>query len=376
LTPTVSLPNLTEGTEEVVFSFPTRQTTELKKALRQFYCAFILSRVDAPSVKAVIAPTESDENIAQALKLIGFSSSIELEKELYEGNPNREVFAQRVLDLVDRAIEQTPLIPPSVVADLDFAIREVNNYTWDFYSLLTASTERGHTNIFLSGEIEGYATEGILPNHRYPNRFGATWEEFASDFQTDPSARKYLAGSVYLTSPYLFLSSQRVLSVVGGLEGMGDHLTYGFTLLFTAQANSSGAWLSYRPFKNSNLKGFLDVVDTIKGYAEAISAGLDDMVQVMLNYINSLKVRLAELQRIIKKIKALIDAILGFSLPTGLYATFHSGNGTGGLVNAVLNSDNKPDIDKEGIGMGVMLVGGGVPVILTDLLIALMGGEG
>jgi len=85
--------------------------------------------------------------------------------------------------------------------------------------------------------------------------------------------------------------------------------------------------------------------------------------------------RIQELRLIILKIKALIDAILNFKLPAGLYATYHITNGTGGLVNAIVNAENKPPISSAGYGAGSMIVAGGLPSILVELFIALIGGE-
>ena len=81
------------------------------------------------------------------------------------------------------------------------------------------------------------------------------------------------------------------------------------------------------------------------------------------------------LKAIILKLKAVIDAILNFRLPAGLYATYHITNGTGGLVSAVTNSQNKPPIGDTGYGAGMMAVAGGLPSILVELFIALIGGE-
>ena len=82
-----------------------------------------------------------------------------------------------------------------------------------------------------------------------------------------------------------------------------------------------------------------------------------------------------ELKQIILKLKAIIDAILNFRLPIGLHGAYHITNGTGGLVSAVINSQNKPPIGSTGYGAGSMMVAGGLPSILVELFIALIGGE-
>lgn len=166
------------------------------------------------------------------------------------------------------------------------------------------------------------------------------------------------------------------MRLVVGLPLMREHLEAGFNLLGLSPASNTdlGQWLNYRPFYESNLAPFLGVIDDIKAFLEGVIVGVDSIVSIILNAINSLKVRLAQLQLFIAKIKALIDAVLGFRLPLGLYATYHISNGTSGLVSSVTQAENKPPIN-EGIGTGLMMVGGGVPTVLVDLLVALMGGE-
>jgi hypothetical protein len=109
---------------------------------------------------------------------------------------------------------------------------------------------------------------------------------------------------------------------------------------------------------------------------EGFLKGLEGIVAQILKFIHMLKTRIAQVQAIIARIKALIDLILSFRFPAGLYGTFHLADGTAGLVSALQQSEDKPDIGTSGYGTGVMVVAGGVPTILIDFLIALMGGEG
>jgi hypothetical protein len=137
-----------------------------------------------------------------------------------------------------------------------------------------------------------------------------------------------------------------------------------------------GKWKAIRPMRDTDLSALLSVIETIKKYMEGILKGLEGIVAQILKYIHLLKTRIAQLQEIIAKIKGLIDIILSLRLPAGLYGTFHLADGTGGLVNALMQTEDKPDIGTAGFGTGMMVVSGGVPSIMIDLMIALMGGEG
>lgn len=138
----------------------------------------------------------------------------------------------------------------------------------------------------------------------------------------------------------------------------------------------TGQWLNQRPFRDSDLSSLTNFIDTIKKYMEGFLKGLEGIVAQILKFIHMLKTRIAQVQAIIARIKALIDLILSFRFPAGMYGTFHLADGTAGLVTALQQSQDKPDIGADGYGIGLMAVAGGVPTILIDFLIALMGGEG
>ena len=141
-------------------------------------------------------------------------------------------------------------------------------------------------------------------------------------------------------------------------------------------ANETGNWLTQRPFRDADLSALTDFIDTVKKYMEGFLKGLEGIVAQILKFIHMLKTRIAQVQAIIAKIKALIDLILSFRFPAGLYGTFHLADGTAGLISALQQSVDKPDIGSGGYGTGAMVVAGGVPTILIDFFIALMGGEG
>ena len=144
----------------------------------------------------------------------------------------------------------------------------------------------------------------------------------------------------------------------------------------TPPAVSGGEWLNQRPFRDADLSSLTDFIDTVKKYLEGFLKGLQGIVAKILKFIHMLKTRIAQVQAIIARIKALIDLILSFRFPAGLYGTFHLADGTSGLVSALQQTEDKPDIGSSGYGTGVMMVAGGAPTILVDFLIALMGGEG
>jgi hypothetical protein len=147
-------------------------------------------------------------------------------------------------------------------------------------------------------------------------------------------------------------------------------------IMLSVQSEAEGEWIDIKPFRETDLSAIMDFMDTVKAALEGFVKGLEGIVAQILKYIHLLQTRIAQLQAVIAKIKAIIDLILSFRFPAGLYGTFHLADGTSGLVNALVNSKDKPDIGVNGYGLGMMAVAGGVPSLLVDFFIALLGGEG
>jgi len=135
-----------------------------------------------------------------------------------------------------------------------------------------------------------------------------------------------------------------------------------------------GQWLNLRLGDFVGLSGVIDVLDDLNDYASALSAGLAGIVETIKKYIAQIKNRIAEIQRILSRIKAVLDAILSFRFPAGLYVLPFTGNGTTDATNAFLSAKNKPNI-VGGYGAGGMIVLGGLPSLLVDFFIAIIGGE-
>ena len=90
-----------------------------------------------------------------------------------------------------------------------------------------------------------------------------------------------------------------------------------------SKTEGSGAWSNIRPFQNTDLSVFLQGIEDFKRYIEAYQKGLEGVISEILKYIRLVQQRILELKAIILKLKAIIDAILNFRLPAGLYATYH-----------------------------------------------------
>lgn len=136
----------------------------------------------------------------------------------------------------------------------------------------------------------------------------------------------------------------------------------------------TGQWLNLRLGDFVGLSGVVDALDDLSDYARALSAGLAGIIETIKKYIAQVKNRIDEIQRILAKIKAVLDAILSFRLPAGLYILPFTGNGTTDATASFMNAQNKPYI-VGGYGAGGMIVFGGLPSLLVDFFTAIIGGE-
>lgn len=139
--------------------------------------------------------------------------------------------------------------------------------------------------------------------------------------------------------------------------------------------DAEGAWLNLKLSDFVGLGVVIDLLDDVKDYVQSLSNGLNGIITVIKNAIALMKDKIAELQRVIAKIKAIIDAILGFRLPAGFYVLPTVSNGTTGCVSDIMASTSKPAIGPESYGLGAMVVFGGLPSLLVDFFIALIGDE-
>jgi hypothetical protein len=151
----------------------------------------------------------------------------------------------------------------------------------------------------------------------------------------------------------------------------------------TLQRNKSGDWKAFRLFPQG-LPPIEALLDEILRWVKAIQAGIKGFVDIIIAYINFLQARILELQALIVRINGLLDALTGFNLPA-MSALIVTANGTDGILQALISADNKPsdstasedlevgdsEITFGTYGAGVVLLAGGLPTVLAELLASL-----
>ena len=137
--------------------------------------------------------------------------------------------------------------------------------------------------------------------------------------------------------------------------------------------NETGAWFNVKFF----IDGFPDFtayLNEIIAFVETLTLGLEGLIKAIKDFIEVLQKRIQEIQRIIAKLKAFIDAILNFALDLGATVgmLFVVSQGTDGLLADFLSATKKPNAPSLGIGQCVVIPG--PPQIVIDLFSAIFGG--
>lgn len=140
------------------------------------------------------------------------------------------------------------------------------------------------------------------------------------------------------------------------------------SVVAAARPDQDGEWIAIR---------FLDAFPSIDGLVRALQQWLDSLnestnsvVDAILQYIDFLEGRLTELQQLIRRINALIQAIL--SLTIGMpqsHGMYLLAEGTQGVVQGLLTSESPPIDDAADYGMGILVVAPFAPSFLVDMFL-------
>ena len=133
-------------------------------------------------------------------------------------------------------------------------------------------------------------------------------------------------------------------------------------------------WITKRFFEEA-LSPLDDVLVNVERVLLGILDGLQGLVDKIITYIEAIQARIYQLQALIEKIRALLNSLQFFDLPSfsGLLLVE---NGTTGVINGLVASENKPADSGLTYGAGALFIFGGLPSILLEILVlALSGGD-
>lgn len=373
---------ITLPSQTISVATPSDLKSKYIKAVRFFFLAYFLGRLDSQAQRKLVGITFTPEDEKFIAKYVKADDGI---KGLVKFSGNKESFAQEVLEWVDDImINFRHKIPKeSILVNFLTDLNKIDNFKYDLYEILQSMAEGDGEGIFPNQKTLK-SKENIVPTKVVvsPAEIDSTYNKDVVNVPANVNvqANIFFNEKVSGTNRPLLYYKEGDLKFIGEFVYLKDFMTM-FNLakplmILSDKGDGEGKWTALRPMRDTDLSALLSVIETIKKYMEGILKGLEGIVAQILKYIHLLKTRIAQLQEVIAKIKGLIDLILSLRFPAGLYGTFHLADGTGGLVNALMQTEDKPDIGEAGFGTGMMVVAGGVPSIIIDLMIALMGGEG
>ena len=125
----------------------------------------------------------------------------------------------------------------------------------------------------------------------------------------------------------------------GGILYQQAALTLQMAAAHALRSAADGEWIAIRFF--DSIPGVEDFLEAIQNWIKALKAALQSIIDTILAYIEFIEARLIELQQLIRKINALLQAILGYmlDLPSCHFLALLE-NGTSGIVRGLSSAEN------------------------------------
>ena len=157
-----------------------------------------------------------------------------------------------------------------------------------------------------------------------------------------------------LIPPSIYTDAQTVLSLAAG------------------NTTAAGGWLAFRPFQSvGNISGLAEISTTITNFLGAVGAGVQGGADLITNFISMLEQRVREIQEVIRSIEVYLAIPLSIEIPDAV-GLIIVGNGMDGIVSGLVSATNKPTDGPNAYAGGLVVLGGGVPAIITDLIMLLV----
>lgn len=150
-------------------------------------------------------------------------------------------------------------------------------------------------------------------------------------------------------------------------------------LLFGSMAlDSSSDWACFRLFP-AGIGWVEDTFNVMINFLESMEETLEAFGEKILKAIAAIEEKIKRIQQIIEIINRFLEMLKGFTLELQfpMHALVHTANGTDDLVAKLLSSGSKPDTNNptETHAAGMLMVAGGVPSILIELIVKLLVAE-
>jgi hypothetical protein len=145
-------------------------------------------------------------------------------------------------------------------------------------------------------------------------------------------------------------------------------------LSLAAGSAVASSWTTWRPLAGT---GTLSVssryFQILEGFLRAAAASTAAAEEALRAAIHFLEQRIQELQELLRRLEGVLEVPFDLSVPD-MVALPLVVQGTEGVVAGLLGASNKPSDGPDAYAGGLVLVAGGLPSLLLDLLLLLLGG--
>ena len=412
------------ASQAATFTIPSADTLEFIGAIKTALAICILVRPDLVEVvrdeDGDLQPEANTYGEGQSTGLESLSkllAAMQVSPALYEESADPRVFANRVQRkvnlLTDFMLAQyTP--SPAILEALSDQMQTLTAFKWsDINSRWPDETileclDNTGPDKGIAGRPGGYGddgkkrlrkgpvfTESGLWLERYPTfpiKFdrsgtpievaartvfgtdvffeGQGWSDYCPVLYTLPEGR-----TVSTSSYRLYIQYVRALLLE---HESGEVLNAASSVLNVAGAVmlrlNPGQWTAIR-FLDEVLRPVDALLTDVESFLLAILDGLQGVIDKIIAYIEGIQARIYQLQALIEKIRALLNSLTLFDLPSfsGLVLVE---NGTAGIASALVTAGNKPSDGPAAYGGGAVVLFGGLPTVILELIALILAGGG
>jgi len=388
-------------------TFPALETDLYISALNTALAVMILSRSDLTLPSASLAGGEADPGTYQATGLESVAQNLlplvlPNPQDYFLSSASATAFGEDILAKVgilsDVIVEQQGNLPAAVLAARTERFTRLIEWTW------ADTTVEGASGLASLGERT--ILKSLLPENEDGSRssvYVAKNTRSLDGFPPERSQQKATSlglirqfsessfGLGVLGIPYAAEAAPIVLSAnaVGSTrrDSAGAGAAWYARELFTpevysisaevlglavADSTAAGGWIAVRPFLGvGKLSGLQEVASSIQDFLETIEAGIEGASDLITNFIAMLEQRVHEIQELIRRVQSYLSIPLSIEIPDAL-ALAVVANGTNGIVSGLVGAENKPTDGPNAYAGGLVVVAGGLPAIITDLLLLLI----
>lgn len=387
----------TKASSVGVAKIPSEKTLSYQKAVQTAIAIMILCRVgfQKQPYEGVFSRNTYKEGGETGLEILGrpLLQKYDVDDSLYNGNDpwgfRKKV--ERIVNLIQADLQKTSAPPDTVLDSLEESINTLNNtllpsdYFEEPLTVLEALQVKNKSLGFGANPYCRSITKKVLKElylsdydsgpSREPSFYlmrnlaedqidvwmismgSGDYSPIMYNDSTEAGIRPVFLRNWFIEEESLLEAAQKILGVAG-----------------VTRSSKDGSWITVR-FLPQAFPEAEAILDKLEDFLEGILDSLEGIADKIIAIIESIQARIYQLQAILEYIKSLLESLVNFALP-GVAGLVLVEDGTAGIAGALVSSGNKPISSPTDYSAGVVVVAGGLPTILLDILAAIFTGGG